>query len=181
VDRGTPVEAEPAVAVAGKCVGRLEQVGCLLKVLRKPLGGDDAIHGGERVHATDVGRDRPVIVRLETLRADVVLRWTSPGVVFAGLDEALHAGTVLPQHLPVVGLRTRVRRHPPDAGEGVLDPRPLLVHPLDRRRQPGRVVPDELLAEVQVTLLEEAQERLQDVGGHRRLARHPGVADLNYD
>ena len=135
-----------------------------------------AVRRGEHVR-----RDRAAVVREERGRADVVFGRPLAAGVGALLEQLLHAVAVFRQHLAVVRLRVRRRGHPPDAGEGVLHAGPADRHPLGRRRQPGGVEADELLAEVQPGRLLEREQRLDRGGGDGRRARHPAVAEFEDD
>ena len=63
----------------------------------------------------------------------------------------------------------------------VLHPDAVDRHPLGRRRQPGRVVADELLAQVQPGGFLERQQRSMPAVDMRRLARLPAVAEFQDD
>lgn len=66
-------------------------------------------------------------------------------------------------------------------GVRVLDANPLDCHPLCRPREARRIVANELLAEVELALLLEGDERLQCQGGHGGSAVFPGVAQFHHD
>src|SRR5438105_2811080 len=65
--------------------------------------------------------------------------------------------------------------------ECVLDAYSLDVHPLCWRRKFRRIAPDELLTQLEVSLLEKGQECLEGQGGHDGLARLPSIPHFKHD
>ena len=74
-----------------------------------------------------------------------------------------------------------VGAQPPDARERIFDPHPPNRNPFRRRRQPSRVIANELLAEMQPGRLLERDQRFDRRHRHGRLARFPAVAQFHDD
>lgn len=124
---------------------------------------DDVARFGVTIFLTmlelqDAGCNGPAIVLQERFLTDVVFRRSAPSVVRLRGQQLFHGLAVLDENVTIVCLWSHARGHPPKVRVRVLNPDPFDCYPLGWTGQTRRIIPDELLAKVELANTQEGQQ-----------------------